>query len=65
MDIINKLYPYPVLWKNNDDYINSSFDCDINIEKNFDIITIKAKFKLRNKEINNLIEEQKLNIYCI
>lgn len=59
MDIINKLYPYPVLWKNNDDYINSSFDCDIDIEKNFDIITIKAKFKLRNKEINNLIEEQK------
>lgn len=59
MDIINKLYPYPVLWKNNDDYINSSFDCDIKIEENFNIITVKAKFKLKNKEINTLIENGK------
>lgn len=59
MDIINKLYPYPVLWENNDDYIKSSFDCDIDINKNFDVITINAKFKLKNKQINKLIEDGK------
>ena len=59
MDIINRLYPYPVLWKKNDDYVNSSFDCDMDISKNFEIITIKIKFKLKNKLIDELIEKGK------
>lgn len=56
MDIINRLYPYPVLWKNNDDYINSSFDCDIDIKRSFEVVTIQVKFKLKNKLIDELIE---------
>ena len=56
VDIINRLYPYPVLWKNNDDYINSSFDCDIDIKRSFEVVTIQVKFKLKNKLIDELIE---------
>lgn len=59
VDIINRLYPYPVLWKNNDDYINSSFDCDIDIKRSFEIVTIQVKFKLKDKLIDELIKNKK------
>lgn len=56
MDIKYRLYPHPVLWDKNDDYKNSSFDCDINLKRDIKNFILDLDFRLQNKEIEELIK---------
>ena len=40
MDIKYKLFPYPVLWNKNDDYKTSTFDCDIQLQREMKKLSI-------------------------
>lgn len=60
MDIRYRLYPYPVLSAGNDDYVDSSFSFDLNVNKGIRSIIIQAIAKLNNKEIQDLIDNNKL-----
>lgn len=53
---INQLYPYPVLFRGNNDYINSSFNTEIDVKHSFGEVKITAKFKLINDVIERLIQ---------
>lgn len=55
MKIKNKLTPYPILSLYNDDYLNSSFEVDINVECKFNELLVDAKFKLNNSDLKQLI----------
>lgn len=60
MKLRSDLFPYPVLSNELDDYINSSFEVEINQEKiSVNRIKLSFKFKLDNVELNSLIEEEK------
>lgn len=52
---ISTSYPYPVLFKNNDDYVDSSFNVDINVSESFGELNITASFQLDNNELMNLV----------
>ncbi|MDY0407670.1 hypothetical protein ACFFIS_06825 [Virgibacillus soli] len=53
---INASYPYPVLYMNNDDYVNSSFETRIGVEETFGEVKFSAKFDLSNVGMKRLIE---------
>lgn len=57
MDIKYKLYPYPVLWNKLDDYKTSKFDCDIELHREIKRFVLKVKFKLVNKELEEMIKK--------
>lgn len=59
MDIRNKLYPYPVLWAGNDDYIKSEFSCDIKILREGKNFLLEVNFNLLNEKIAELITKGK------
>ena len=60
MEIKYRLYPYPVLWNKNDDYKKpSKFLVEIEAKENFKNIKLKINFLLKDKEIENLIKENK------
>ena len=59
MDIRYRLYPHPVLWDKNDDYKNSSFDCDIELTRDVKCFELNLKFSLKNDELKTLIKEGK------
>ena len=60
MEIKYRLYPYPVLWNKNDDYKKpSKFSVEIEAKENFKNIKLKINFLLKDKEIENLIKENK------
>lgn len=60
MKLRSDLFPYPVLSNELDDYINSSFEVEINQEKiSVNRIKLSFEFKLDNAELNSLIEEEK------
>jgi hypothetical protein len=61
---INNYYPYPVLYMNNDDYVNSSFNTKIQVFESFGEVKIRANFELNNQGIYDLIEKQ-LGVYLI
>ena len=42
MDIKYKLFPYPVLWNKNDDYKTSTFDCDIQLQREIKKFNLKV-----------------------
>ncbi|HCT64535.1 MAG TPA: hypothetical protein DIC60_04610 [Lachnospiraceae bacterium] len=56
MDIKYRLYPHPVLWDKNDDYIDSSFDCEIELTREIKKFVLQANFNLRNIELEKLIK---------
>lgn len=56
MDIKFKLYPHPVLWNANDDYMQSTFDCIMNQQREVKKFSINLKFELDDVELKKLIE---------
>lgn len=52
---INSSYPYPVLHRNNDDYINSKFQVKYETTQEFGELKINAIIELINEGINELI----------
>ena len=59
MRIKNRLSPYPILDNYGDDYINSSFTVDYDVNTQFTEVYGKLVFHLENDEIKQLIKEQK------
>lgn len=53
---INHSYPYPVLYMNNDDYLDSSFNTKIQVYESFGEVKIHADFELINQGIQDLID---------
>ena len=64
----NKLSPYPILFKYNDDFINSKFEADIEVRQSFNDIEITVEFQLDNLELENMILNKKaaflLHVEC-
>jgi hypothetical protein len=56
---ISSAYPYPVLYMNNDDYIDSSFSTGIEVAESFGEVKINAHFQLDNNGVKELIHHQK------
>lgn len=65
---LNTELPYPVLSKDNDHYVNSTFDVEVEVKKVFGEIVIDANFLLENSGIESLIAKGKacyvLHIEC-
>lgn len=65
---LNSELPYPVLSKDNDHYVNSTFDVEVEVKKVFGELVIDANFLLKNSGIESLIAEGKacyvLHIEC-
>lgn len=59
MEIRYKLYPYPVLSSNSDDYIDSNFDSAIDVSRDGYNIKISFVSELLNSELSALIREDK------
>lgn len=59
MRIKNRLSPYPILDNFGDDYVNSSFTVEYEINTQFTEVYGKLTFKLDNEEIKALIEAKK------
>lgn len=59
MEIKNRLFTYPVLCKDNDDYENSVFDVTVKKEDELNDIMLEFDILLDNKEILSLIREGK------
>lgn len=57
MRIKNKLTPYPILSSFSDDYVNSSFIVDYDVNMRFAEVYGKLVFHLDNAEIRKLIEQ--------
>lgn len=57
MDIRHRLYPYPVLSDTTGDYINSSFNMDLQVTKGMREICFFISLKLINNEIEQLIAD--------
>lgn len=68
MDIRNRLYPYPVLSLYTDDYTDSSFIMDLQVEKGIREICFSITLTLLNSEIQHLIRigaaEYVIHIEC-
>ena len=60
MDIKYKLFPYPVLWNKNDDYKTSTFDCDIQLQREIKKFNLKVHFKLDNTELAEMIRNEEV-----
>jgi hypothetical protein len=59
MEIKNRLFPYPVLCKDNDDYGNSVFDVSVEKDDELNDIILEFNITLDNREILSLIREGK------
>lgn len=59
MDIRYKLYPYPVLAANVDDYINSSFTFTVAVEKEIHEIKFIFRLDLKNDGLSDMIRNGK------
>lgn len=68
MEIRNRLFPYPVLCNETDDYQNNSFETEVKVEERLHDIYITVKFKLDNLAILDLIRmgmaEYVLHLEC-
>lgn len=58
-------FPYPILMNNTDDYINSMFDLDIDINENTDSYIISLEYTIESDFINNLIASGDAELYMI
>ena len=52
---ISTFYPYPVLYENNDDYVNSSFNTKLEVNESFGEVAVRAFFDLNDEVIETLI----------
>lgn len=59
MDLMHKLFPYPVLAEFLDDYINNTFISSASIEKIKDSITFKLESKIEDITLKRLIDNDK------
>lgn len=59
MEIKYRLYPHPVLWNKNDDYVNSIFDCSVDTSRDIKKLVVKLGFSLENEELRKMIESEK------
>lgn len=59
MRVKSRLSPYPILDNYGDDYVNSSFDAEYEMTTQFSEIYAKIRFHLENKEIEELIKNEK------
>lgn len=57
MDIRHRLYPYPVLTDDTDDYINSKFNMELQVTKGLNELCFLINLELENEEINQLIHD--------
>lgn len=68
MEIRNRLFPYPVLCNETDDYQNNAFETEVKVVERLHDIHITAKFKLDNLAILDLIRmgmaEYVLHLEC-
>lgn len=68
MEIRNRLFPYPVLCNETDDYHDDVFDAAVKIEERIHEIHVTVKFKLSNTAILDLIRkgmaEYALHLEC-
>ncbi len=55
MEIKNRLFPYPVLCEETDDYLEGSFDVEMTFEEKLSNFKLTFEMKLENDGINNLI----------
>lgn len=55
MEIKNRLFPYPVLSEDTDDYVDSSFSVDVNVEQGLNDITFSFSINLDNSGVQGLI----------
>lgn len=63
MDIRNRLYPYPVLSENTDDYIDSSFSIDkVDVRKGIGEIEFSVNLTLNNDGIKELLDSNHAEI---
>ncbi|WP_027127959.1 hypothetical protein [Fusobacterium perfoetens] len=60
MEIRYKLFPHPVLWEKTDDYINSEFSSIVEIKREIRSIKLQVGFKLKNKELEKMLSEEKI-----
>lgn len=59
MRVKSRLSPYLILDNYGDDYVNSSFDAEYEMTTQFSEIYAKIRFHLENKEIEELIKNEK------
>lgn len=57
MVIKHKLYPYPVLRSDSDDYVNSSFTFNVTVSKELREIELSFFFELNNDELLTMIKQ--------
>ena len=58
-------FPYPILMNFTDDYKDSEFELDVNIQDNTDEYTIKINWKISSVFIKNLVESDKADLVFI
>lgn len=68
MDILYRLYPHPVLSDRTDDYVKSSFDYNLQVEKGIRELIFNISLKVNNQELESLIKcgmvEYLIHIEC-
>lgn len=57
MNINERLFPYPVLSVDKNDYMLSTFNASLEYTKEINSVTITSVFDLRNKEIQKLLDK--------
>ena len=57
MDIRYKLYPYPVLISDTDDYVHSSFQFKVDVMKGIRELRLEFLMNLDNDEMNSMIKK--------
>ena len=62
MKITNRLYTYPILSEEKDDYLNSKFEVQMGYIKSVNSIELKFEFYMDNKELEQLIRDGKIVI---
>lgn len=58
MELKYKLYPHPVLWSLNDDYLDSYFSVRIDAKRDIRKVIFKANFELKNEKLEKMIENE-------
>ncbi|MCQ2473670.1 MAG: hypothetical protein MJ098_06000 [Saccharofermentans sp.] len=59
MEIKNRLFPYPVLCDETDDYLDSEFNVEMTMNETMNDLVLSFDITLSNSELNDLIREGK------
>lgn len=57
----SRLFPHPVLWFANDDYLNSDFSVKIQHEQSFGKLRLNYEFELKNEDV---LDRVKMGEFC-